>query len=548
MIKNYFKENKQIIILMLTMTLIYLILNSNHAHCEGEPVVLNKITTGLNNYFEKMTFEKFMGDSFSILNNVGYYSVTTIGLTLGLGFALQGIEYAWNAKLLGSKFLYYFTPIGHADDFSGKASTLIGFGNAKGPLKHVIDNVPYEEFWLLNKGKTYLLPAFIKTTQVSTPISTDVNEQQTQRVLVLVDTPINAVEYRDRENLIQWQRETRNLSETAAAHSLIQEDSETFEARLTNEVEGITQYNMPEFLRVHGIPEYSKLNQLSYIFDSGTNTSSIQIDYTSRLSKTPDTSLSLEFSVLEEDFPVLARTLKKNSKQDPFPAGNTAHLFSSDLLVEYFREMGQANNIRATRCGFKNPSNHVVNNIKETCRILSSIEENTDLSQLITRLNDRLDYEQNALNQQTDVAQAATVGMTTLFAAAAGIAHVAPDILTHMDSIQLLTIALANPEIGAEIANVLMAAGHPIPDFLQQYAVIPNPQDLGPVENLTREPSMILPQTMESFNYKYVGVAILAAGALGLGFWYLKNTGDSSVLHAASSASSSFESELLKGL
>src|SRR3546814_12303484 len=94
--------------------------------------------------------------SSDLSKSIGWVSVGAFGSLL----AFEGI---WNARLLGSKVLYNYTPLGHLDDGSGIVKSWFGFRNTAGPLKNIIDNVLYEEILPVYLARNSVFPYIFRS-------------------------------------------------------------------------------------------------------------------------------------------------------------------------------------------------------------------------------------------------------------------------------------------------------------------------------------------------------------------------------------------------
>jgi len=260
-IKQYIKNNKQLIIMFFILTL-FLILH-NSAFCDS---FFQKWYLKTENYFLNLTWEKAISDPIELSKSVGWVSIGALGSL----YAFEGI---WNARLLGSKFAYNYTPLGHLDDVGGNIKSWFGFRNTAGPLKYIIDTVPYEEIFPLFWARKYVFPnIFIRSNQTTVnlpPINENNNlpaipnhsipepqiieqivEREVEKIVhvdhffevpVYIQKYIPVADYRDRENITDLKTKITDLTAANRDLLLVQNNFKTREEIIT-EINGITQF------------------------------------------------------------------------------------------------------------------------------------------------------------------------------------------------------------------------------------------------------------------------------------------------------------------
>lgn len=124
---------------------------------------------------------------------------------------------------------------------------------------------------------------------------------------------------------------------------------------------------------------------------------------------------------------------------------------------------------------------------------------------------------------------ALSVQLNSVIAATVGLIGISSQYVDSITAINMLSDAITNSEIGSALANVFIKYGQPVPEMLRQYAPLPNPQDyLLPGESLL-EPSTSSSLTPNAgtptpyFNWKTIGVIILAGSAIAGGVYLWKN-------------------------
>lgn len=147
MLQNIIQRHKHFIIIVCAM--IGFLIVHNQAYCDLS--FFQKWYQNTENYFLTLTWEKAISDPIELSKSVGWVSVGAIGSL----YAFEGI---WNIRRLGSIVLYRYTPFGHLDDGSGIVKSWFGFRNTAGPLKNIIDTVPYEEILPLHLARNYVFP------------------------------------------------------------------------------------------------------------------------------------------------------------------------------------------------------------------------------------------------------------------------------------------------------------------------------------------------------------------------------------------------------
>lgn len=555
-IKQYINNNKQILILFLSILIVFLLLNNNYILCDGNITLWGKISLKAHNYIDNLTIEKAMEDSYKLFYTAGYYSVWTVGSTMILGCTLQGFEYMWNARLLGSKFLYNFTPLGHVDDISGKATSWLGFRNTSGPLKQVIDNVPYEEFWVLNKAKYYLLPAFIQK-------STTPNTQESQEPETTTTTQITREVHHYTPALPQEHIDSLSQS-THALHNNIVFRLERIQSLFAQTLDSLRRIeNNQNIERVPGNVDYliPFLSQDYYENNLIIEKQGILRTYPTFWLDNQNvryTELNNEYKA--ERLEPVSITLTNNEVDNLQHPLENPEAFTLDIVLKSEHLEG-AYSIPVTELmeieepqGFLNflhPKEGIPQTISIRNNILT-IDGYFSTETLGEGVEQALyDIRQNIAVEGQNILSAVTVPTTALIASVVGILNIAPGFFAQFDAINALGTAITNPDFGAALADFFIQQGQPIPEMLRQYAPLPNPQDyMLPGEELytsTNSATPSVPNSQATPYLLYIGAGILVLGGLAGAYYVWRNTGDTSVLQAGASISS-FEEEILKGL
>lgn len=555
-IKQYINNNKHILILFLSISVVFVLLNNNYIFCDGDTTIWKKLTLKANNYIDNLTVEKAMEDAYKVSTTAGYYAVWTVGSTMLLGFTLQVFEYMWNARLLGSKFLYNFTPLGHVDDISGKATSWLGFRNTSGPLKQVIDTVPYEEFWILNKAKYYLLPAFIQKTV--TP-----NTQESQEPETTTTTLNTRTEYRYYPALPQEQIDSLSQSINALQNNVVFR-LERIQSLFSKALETLRRIeNSQNTTQTPGYVEY-----LVPFLSRDYYENKLTINRQGLLRTYPTfwlDNVNIRYSELNPDYrserlePV-SLTLVNNevdNVQNPleYPEGFTIDvvLRSDNLEGVYTIPVTEIIEIPESH-GFLlylHPKEGIPQriNTRNNTLIIEGYSSTETLGEGVEQA--LFDIRRNIVVEGNSILSAVTVPTTALIASVVGILNVAPGFFAQFDAINALGAAITSPEIGAAIAETFIQHGQPVPEFLRQYAHMPNPQDyLLPGEELytpNATPNASILNASGTPYLLYIGAGLLVLGGLAGAYYVWRNTGDVSALKAAASVSS-FEEEILRGL
>lgn len=118
--------------------------------------------------------------------------------------------------------------------------------------------------------------------------------------------------------------------------------------------------------------------------------------------------------------------------------------------------------------------------------------------------------------------------LTSLIAATVGLVGLATHHYDSINATNLISEAIINSSMGAELANVFLSHSQPVPEFLRQYTSLTNPQDY-----LLSGESLIDTNPLSALNdapkangsiLPYIGTGVAILGAIGI-TWYLTKYG-----------------------
>lgn len=219
-LKQYINNNKQLLIIFLGM-FGFLFLH-NTAYCDLS--FFQKWYQNTENYFLNLTWQKAISDPIEITKSLGWVSIGAIG-------SLYAFEWIWNIRLLASKALYDFTPLGVLDDIGGKGASWFLFRNTSGPLKYVIDNVPYEEILPLYLARKHAFPYLF--IQPKPNIKIEIREVEK---IVTQTVEKEVVRFKDRSQL----KYLHNKLDKIERSVFFINDNSDFHNKITQEMQNLT--------------------------------------------------------------------------------------------------------------------------------------------------------------------------------------------------------------------------------------------------------------------------------------------------------------------
>lgn len=445
MLQNIIQRHKHFIIIVCAM--IGFLIVHNQAYCDLS--FFQKWYQNTENYFLTLTWEKAISDPIELSKSVGWVSVGAIGSL----YAFEGI---WNIRRLGSIVLYRYTPFGHLDDGSGIVKSWFGFRNTAGPLKNIIDTVPYEEILPLHLARNYVFPyIFIpvnsnrtntaqidpnpnprtETTSNSLAIrpnipeitsNTNVEPQHVEQIRevnhyfevpVYVNKYVPVVEYKSHENLTTLENEIINLSQACNDLRFLQSQQKSREELIAeivslSEHESAVCLTKPELDKLYssynlpGVTEENsyvlapmKLKQIYFPIQQGGN---IRI-----LFNETRINVTLSDEIFKQKYPIIyltAHTLARSEQAAVKPIYiELAYIDNRNLFGSTFK-------IDPLNCFLIEDSAIEWWQSGETYKLLAKMEEiqlsilesaNTELSTFVNVLREKVEEEQRLINIET---------------------------------------------------------------------------------------------------------------------------------------------------
>jgi len=427
MLQNIIQKYKHFI--AIACVLLGFLMVHNQVFCDLS--FFQKWYLNVENYFLTLTWEKAISDPVELSKSIGWVSISAIGSL----YAFEGI---WNARLLGSKFLYNYTPLGHLDDGSGIIKSWFGFRNTAGPLKNVIDTVPYEEILPLFMARKYVFPYVFRKSNSDrinssgnqpNPVINNTNINNIQRVEMnsigvqadlsptviteRVERPVYVAhtEYRDRENLVEFTREVRELKTVVQESNLIQRRVNFGREGIAQELSALHQYNDPNFLRSKNISDKFFLRSICFQYTPRTEKIIFEFIFGSlRSEKIKETKHRINFLEWKANFPILSDIFNAYSELDLINhsqvEGALARPSFVYLNLNYKNEQTgffSVSVVDAYNCSFSAMTIDPVNAIDVGVDIMLRQNESSQgrIDELVTRLENKIFNENRLINIET---------------------------------------------------------------------------------------------------------------------------------------------------